>query len=213
MRKPESCSQSRMRSRTSRGVPEWFGGKELYIGSVVSAIRKVSGSPGIVPGPPEGSRGSTGWGHLSRRAPWAEVGGEPAPSGLVRPPLGPPATRVGNPRGGRTTCLGGHSTPLAAAPLGDSHLQGRRPPGGLYKGGGREGSRTLESWRLPPPATPLPPPAVAWRSPAGVLLHPPPRRRAAGSSSTSPSPLLDQDGGDVTLTVRVLNAEMPSVRR
>ena len=44
-------------------------------------------------------------------------------------------------------------------------------------------------------------------------LHPPPRRRAAGSSSTSPPPLLDQEGGDVTQTVRVLNAEVPSVRR
>ena len=49
-----------MRSRTSRGVPEWFGGEELYIGSPVSAIRKVSGIADIVPGPPEGSRGSTG---------------------------------------------------------------------------------------------------------------------------------------------------------
>ena len=37
-----------MRSRTSRGVPEWSGAKELYIGSAVSAIGKVSGSPGIV---------------------------------------------------------------------------------------------------------------------------------------------------------------------
>src|SRR3954467_8957799 len=52
-------------------------------------------------------------------------------------PLGPPpAPRVGNPRvGGRPTCLGGYSTPLAAAPLGRSDLQGWRPPGGLYKGG------------------------------------------------------------------------------
>ena len=33
------------------------------------------------------------------------------------------------------------------------------------------------------------------------------------SSSTSPSPLLDQEEGDITLTVRVLNAEVPSVRR
>jgi hypothetical protein len=79
-----------MRSRTSRGVPEWSGGKDLYIGSPVSATGKVSGKIGIVPGPPEGSRGSTGWGHLSRRAPWAEVGGEPAPGGLVRPPMGLP---------------------------------------------------------------------------------------------------------------------------
>ena len=27
-----------MRSRTSRGVPEWSGGKELYIESAISAI-------------------------------------------------------------------------------------------------------------------------------------------------------------------------------
>ena len=43
------------------------------------------------------------------------------------------------------------------------------------------------------------------------------------ASTTTPSccwifinlsfPLLDQEGGDVTLTVRVLNAEVPSVRR
>ena len=88
-----------MRSRTSQGVLEWFGGKDLYIGSPVSASGKVSGVTGIVPGPPEGSRGSTGWGHLSRRAPWAEVAWEPAPDGLVRPTQGPKTPRVGNPRG------------------------------------------------------------------------------------------------------------------
>src|SRR3954467_15206650 len=79
-----------MRSRTSRAVPEWSGGEELYIGSAVSAIGKDSGVPGIVPGPPDGSRGSTGWGHPSRRAPWAEKGKEPAHSGLVRLPMGLP---------------------------------------------------------------------------------------------------------------------------
>ena len=63
-----------MRSRTSRGVPEWSGGKDLYIGSPVSAIGTSFGVIGIVPGPPEGSRGSTGWGHLPRGATWA-VGG------------------------------------------------------------------------------------------------------------------------------------------
>ena len=78
-----------MRSRTSRGVPEWSGGEELYIRSPVSATGKVSGVTGIVPGPPEGSRGSTEWGHIFQRAPWAEVGGEPAPGGLVRPPWAP----------------------------------------------------------------------------------------------------------------------------
>src|SRR3954464_3350043 len=90
MQQTEGCSESRMRSRTSREVPEWSGDKELYIGSVVSAIGKDSGVTGIVPGPPDGSRGSTGWGHPSRRAPWAEVGREPAHSGLVRPPMGLP---------------------------------------------------------------------------------------------------------------------------
>ena len=79
-----------MRSRTSREVPDWSGGKDLYMGSLILVAGKVSRFIGIVPGVPEGSRGSTGWGHLSRRAPWAEVGGEPAPGGLVRPPLGPP---------------------------------------------------------------------------------------------------------------------------
>ena len=49
-----------MRSQTSRGVPEWSGGKENYIGSAVSALGKVSGSPGIVPGPPEGPGGPPG---------------------------------------------------------------------------------------------------------------------------------------------------------
>ena len=32
------------------------------------------------------------------------------------------------------------------------------------------------------------------------------------SSSTSPSPLLDQEGGDVVRTVRVLNAEVLSIQ-
>ena len=46
-----------MRSRTSRGVPEWSGGKDLYMGSPDLVTGKVSGDIGIVPGPPEGSRG------------------------------------------------------------------------------------------------------------------------------------------------------------
>ena len=140
-----------MRSQTSRGVPEWSGGEELYIGSPVSATGKVSGVIGIVPGPPEGSRGSTGWGHLSRRAPWAEVGGEPAPSGLVRPPCPPLRLGLETLGGGRTTCLGGHSTPLGRRPLGRLDLPGPAPPLGAYiKEGRGEGSRTLVSWRLPP---------------------------------------------------------------
>src|SRR3954469_21804964 len=107
-----------MRFRTSRGVPDWYGGEELYIGSAVSAIGSDLGVTGIVPGPPDRSRGSTGWGHPSRRAPWAEVGREPAHSGLVRPPMGlPPAPRVGNPRvGGAPLALGGKPPPWPPPP-------------------------------------------------------------------------------------------------
>ena len=188
-----------MRSRTSRGVPEWSGGEELYMGSLVSATGKVSGVIGIVPGPPEGSRGSTGWGHLSRRAPWAEVGGNQSLVGWCAP-LGPsPAPRVGNPRGGgRPTWLGGEATPLSPWPPPPCRwVPGRRPPprGPIYSGG--EGGQQHHSPGASlPPATPLPL-AEAWRSPAEIPLLPPPRRRAAGSPSTSPSPLLDQEGGDV----------------
>src|SRR5512133_2176468 len=139
MQHTECGSESRMRSRTSRGVPEWSGGKENYIGSAVSAIGKVSGVAGIVPGPPEGSRGSTGWGHLSRRAPWAEVGGEPAPSGLVHPPLAPLCLGL------ETLGWGAHHLPWGALhppgrrPLGRFPSPGPAPPQGAYikEGGGR----------------------------------------------------------------------------
>ena len=128
-----------MRSRTSRGVPEWSGGEELYIGSPVSATGKVSGVIGIVPGPPEGSRGSIGWGHLSRRATWAEVGGEPAPGGLVRPHgLGLETLGVGAPH----LSWGGSFPPLAAAPPCRWDPRAGAPQGAYIKGG-REGSSTL----------------------------------------------------------------------
>ena len=69
--------------------------------------------------------------------------------------------------------------------------------------------------RSPPLPNTSPPPLSAWRSPVGVLpLH---HHHAVvlvlePSSSTSPSPLLDQEGGDVVRTVRVLNAEVLSVQ-
>ena len=144
------------------------GGKELYIGSAISGIGTSFGVIGIVPGPPEGSRGSTGWGHLSRRAPWAESGREPAPSGLGRL-LGPPphAPRVGNPRGGEfPLALGGKATPspLGRRPPWRSHLLGlRTPQGASIKGGGRAAHYSL--WRLPPPLQHLSL-AEARRSPA-----------------------------------------------
>ena len=205
-----------MRSRTSRGVPEWSGGKDLYMGSPVSGIGTSFGVIGIVPGPPEGSRGSTGWGHLSRRAPWAESGREPAPSGLGAPPWASPhAPRVGNPRGGVPPCLGGQGTP--SPPLGrrppGSDLQGPVPPQGAYiKGGkGREGIRTSSLGASLSPATPLPL-AEARRSPAAITA----------ASTTTPSccwisinlsfPLAGSRRRRRRCTVRVLNAEVPSVR-
>ena len=111
--------------------------------SGVLAIGRVSGVTGIVPGPSEGSRGSTGGATYAGGPRGLKWGGDQPLVGWCAPPW--PPLRLGlEPLGGggRTTCLGGHSTPLAAAPLGDSHLQGRRPPGGLYKGGQGECSRT-----------------------------------------------------------------------
>ena len=75
-----------MRSRTSRGVPEWSGGKDLYMGSPVLVTGKVSGVIGNVLGLPGGSQGSNKWGHWPQRAPWDKCGRVPAPGGLVHPP-------------------------------------------------------------------------------------------------------------------------------
>ena len=71
MQHTESCSESRMRSRTSREVPEWSGGKDLYMGSLVLVTEKVSRIIGIVPGVPKGVRGSTKGVHLPQGATWA----------------------------------------------------------------------------------------------------------------------------------------------
>ena len=90
-----------MRSRTSRGVPEWSEGKDLYMGSPVLVTGKVSGAIGNVPVPPGGSRGSTKWGHKPRRDAWAKCGRGPAPGGLVRPPP-TKAQGVGRVGGGKT---------------------------------------------------------------------------------------------------------------
>ena len=60
-----------MRSRTSRGVPEWSRGKDLYMGSLILVAGKVSHFIGIVPGVPKGVRGSTKGVHLPRGATWA----------------------------------------------------------------------------------------------------------------------------------------------
>ena len=71
MRLTESCLESRMRSRTSRGVPEWSRGKDLYMGSLILVAGKVPHFIGIVPGVPKGVRGSTKGVHQPRGATWA----------------------------------------------------------------------------------------------------------------------------------------------
>src|SRR4051812_46070135 len=103
-----------MISRTSRGVPEWSGGKDLYMGSLVLVTERVSGFIGNVPGPPGGSRGSTKWDHRPQRAAWATCGRGPAPGWLVFPPQGPKAPRVWG--RGRTHLTWGASLP--SSPLG-----------------------------------------------------------------------------------------------
>ena len=203
-----------MRSRTSRGVPEWSGGKDLYMGSPVSGIGTSFGVIGIVPGPPEGSRGSTGWGHLSRRAPWAAVGREPALSGLGRPPLGLPL-RLGLETlrvGGAPLALGGKPPPWPPPPLRWDLQGGRRPPRTPINSGGEVGQQQHSPWRLPLPLQHLSLPLVLGEALPGsryfhhhavVLLDLHQLLPSLAGSRRRRRPR----------SVRVLNAEVPSVRR
>ena len=156
----ESCSESQMRSRTSRGVPEWSGGKDFNMGSYHTVAGKVRGHTGIVPGPPEGFRGSIGRGHLSRRASWAVVGWEPALRGLGASPLGPMRLGLGgNPRGG-APLLGGQATPLSRRPPSRSHLEGAGPlPPPPINRGARGGLHTHLQGAAPPLPNTSPPPS------------------------------------------------------
>src|SRR3954462_8479248 len=127
-----------MRSRTSRGVSEWSGGKELYIESVVLAIGTSFRVIGIVPGLPEGPGGSTGWGHLPRGATWA-LGvrlGLHGPRGAS--PWRPMRLKVGNPKRGAPPCLGGKPYPRPPPPR-RRHLLGPALPLGGYIKRGRGG--------------------------------------------------------------------------
>ena len=137
-----------MRSRMSRGVLEWSRGKDLYMGSPVSVTGIVSGVINIVPGPPKGVRGSTGWGHLPRGTKWAESGWEPAPSGLVHPPpKGPRRLGFGNHRGGgRLHLAWGASLPPGCRPPSRWDLEG----GGGQGGGGLPPKQGGAPFRVPP---------------------------------------------------------------
>ena len=77
-----------MRSRTSRGVPEWSGGKDLYIGIHISSSGKRCSFFGIVPGsflkvPVDsgGVRKSTSGSTTTQGLAWA-MGRRPVLSGL-----------------------------------------------------------------------------------------------------------------------------------
>src|SRR3954470_17044626 len=110
-----------MRSRTSRGVSEWSGGKELYIESAVLAIGTSFGVIGIVPGPPEGP-GVHRVGPPASEGPHGlyEEGNQPKVGWCASPPRAH-APRVGgggNPKGGPPPCLGRKPPSLAGAPQG-----------------------------------------------------------------------------------------------
>ena len=107
--------------------------------------------------------------------------------------------------------MGFLSPTFANAPM---DLEGKKPaPSTPIYSGEVHGSSTPSPWRLPlPPVTPLPLAELGEALPRSPLL-PPPRHRADGSPSTSPSPCWIKKEETSSPTVRVLNAEVPSVRR
>ena len=147
----EGCSESRIGSRTSRGVPEWSGGKDLYMGSHHTVTESIRGYAGIVPGPPKGIRGSTGRVHLPRRALWAVGGREPAPKWAGHQPSPRAhAPRVGENPGGGAPLTWGASHPPWPPPLPlDGISTGRRPPRPPIYSGGEGGQPHPSPWRLP----------------------------------------------------------------
>ena len=136
----ECCSESRMRSRTSRGVPEWSGGKDLYMESCCSGSGKSSGFFGIVPGSfqkvPEDSGGVRRSGKCSTTSntvAWA-VRGRPSLYGPREPaPQGPCAWEGENPKGGGLHLTWEALLPPWPHPLGWETLKGAQPsPSPIY---------------------------------------------------------------------------------
>src|SRR3954471_18858721 len=92
---------------------------------------------------------------------------------------------------------------------------GAPPPRGLYKGGQGRGAAHPMPWRLPLPLQHLLLLRKCTAKPCRSTAVPPSPRRRAAAGAFFPNlyfALLDREGGDVTLSVRVLNAEVPSVR-
>ena len=82
-----------MRSRMSRGVPEWSGGKYSYMGSPVLVTGKVSCFIGNVPGPPGGSRGPPSGATSPGGLHGPSVGGDQPQVGWCAPPPQGPRRR------------------------------------------------------------------------------------------------------------------------
>ena len=166
-----------MRSRTSRGVSEWSGGKELYIGSAVSAIREFWGSPVLYRDHRKGSGGPPGEGthpEGPHGLKWEEnqpLVGWCAP---LAQPLAPRVETLG--WGGRPLALGGTPTPLAAAPLGDGISRAGAPLGAYIKEGR---GRAAAPYVLAPPS-----PCYTSFSSRGSLAKP---CRSSAASTTTPS--------------------------
>ena len=206
-----------MRSRTSRGVPEWSGGEELYIGSPVSATGKVSGVTGIVSGPPEGSRGPSGGATYPGGPHGLKWEGNQPLVGWCAPHGPPPAPRVGNPGGGgRPTWLGGQATPLGRPPpLEIASPRAGAPLGPPIYSGGDGGSLTFAFGASL---------SLSNTSSSSIELGEAlPEYCSSITTTTSccywshlPQPLLPLAGSRRRrrrYSVRVLNAEVPSVRR
>ena len=151
MQKTECCSESRMRSRTSRGVLKWSGGKDLYIESLILVAGKVSHFIGIVPGVLKGVRGSTKGVHQPRGATWA-VRGAPWPiwakGTSPKRPMRQEDLERGESKEGKAPprCLGedGLLPPSWPHPFLGGRGKEAPPPSPLplYKGRGGKGSRT-----------------------------------------------------------------------
>ena len=123
-----------MRSRTSRGVPEWFGGKDLYMGSPILSPEKFRvllvtyrdhrEGPG---GPPSGATSPGGLHGPS-------VGGDQPQVGWCAPHKGP--RRLGFGEGGLPPHLGGQVSPLPPLGRHPRWVWGSRTPwGGNPRGG------------------------------------------------------------------------------
>ena len=164
-----------------------------------------------------GSGGPPG-GATSSRGPYGLYGeGNQPLEGWAHPPLGPMRLGLGgNPRGGAPLAWGASHLPLAAAPPTRWDLRGPAPsPLPLYIVEGWEGSHTFPKAQPLPSPTPLLLRMCLAKPCRRTVTPPPPRRRAAvGAFFLNLSLLLaGSRRGRRHRSVRVLNAEVPSVRR